>query len=353
GHSVRRAWPDAFCRQLRAEIEAHGLYLAAPKRARLMNLTIPHKAGDPEKPIKLDLLFPKLSLLIDTSVVADEDSRDKFMALTEERAPVYAPFLFTGSELFPEYIVGINLSDQWRQFVMDPTLGEYIFRKADSDEVVEYSDLAPGNSYRVTLKAWKTKLGHLAETDLPFALRLVGFTESPLGDHHGAPIVEVVSDTREPGDPSAAQLARAWRWYVELTVSEKNLLWGIQGVVMGSVIGAYKYVDKQANRTSDHLEITYYKVDRSKVKEFEAAWNEAARLAQRQRGYEWTRMYKAIAWEQSPFQYLCMRMWSQKVDKDYFLRHNRNVHDELESRIEAASEGREMNVYKYVVDDSI
>ncbi|KAF4749462.1 Integral membrane protein of the Golgi, partial [Perkinsus olseni] len=108
---------------LRAEIEAHGLYLAAPKRARLMNLTIPHKAGDPEKPIKLDLLFPKLSLLIDTSVVADENSKEKFMAMTEERAPVYAPFLFTGSELFPEYIVGINLSDQWRQFVMDPTLG--------------------------------------------------------------------------------------------------------------------------------------------------------------------------------------------------------------------------------------
>ncbi|KAF4700889.1 Integral membrane protein of the Golgi, partial [Perkinsus olseni] len=109
---------------LRAEIEAHGLHLAAPKRARLMNLTIPHKAGDPEKSIKLDLLFPKLSLLIDTSVVEDEDSKAKFMAMTEERAPVYAPFLFTGSELFPEYIVGINLSDQWRQFVMDPTLGE-------------------------------------------------------------------------------------------------------------------------------------------------------------------------------------------------------------------------------------
>lgn len=31
--------------QLRAEIESHGLYLAAPKRARLMNLTIPHKPG--------------------------------------------------------------------------------------------------------------------------------------------------------------------------------------------------------------------------------------------------------------------------------------------------------------------
>lgn len=32
--------------------------------------------------------------------------------------------------------------------------------------------------------------------------------------------------------------------------------------------------------------------------------------------------------------YLCMRMWSQKVDKDYFLRHNKKIYDELEGRIE-------------------
>ncbi|EER00770.1 hypothetical protein Pmar_PMAR002835 [Perkinsus marinus ATCC 50983] len=192
--------------QLRAEIESHGLYLAAPKRARLMNLTIPHKPGDPEKPLKLDLLFPKLSLLIDTSIVEDREAMERFMSMTEQRAPVYAPFLFTGSELFPEYIVGINLSDQWRQFVMDPSLGEYVFRRAEDDEIVQYNELAPGNSYRVTLKWWKAKLGHLAERDLPFVLRIVGFTESPLGDHCGAPIVEVVSDSREVGEPSAAQL---------------------------------------------------------------------------------------------------------------------------------------------------
>ncbi|EEQ99785.1 hypothetical protein Pmar_PMAR020242 [Perkinsus marinus ATCC 50983] len=115
---------DRERKPLRAEIESHGLYLAAPKRARLMNLTIPHKPGDPEKPLKLDLLFPKLSLLIDTSIVEDREAMERFMSMTEQRAPVYAPFLFTGSELFPEYIVGINLSDQWRQFVMDPSLGE-------------------------------------------------------------------------------------------------------------------------------------------------------------------------------------------------------------------------------------
>lgn len=41
---------------------------------------------------------------------------------------------------------------------------------------------------------------------MPQVLRIVGFTESPLGDHCGAPIVEVVSDSREVGEPSAAQL---------------------------------------------------------------------------------------------------------------------------------------------------
>ncbi|KAF4663924.1 hypothetical protein FOL47_005499 [Perkinsus chesapeaki] len=191
---------------LRAEIESHGLYLAAPKRARLMNLTIPHKAGDPDKPIKLDLLFPKLALLIDTSVVGNNSAREQFMEMTEERAPVYAPFLFTGSERFPEYIVGVNISDQWRRFVMDPTLGEYTFQKPGSEEIVGYSELVPGDSYAVKMKTWKAKFGRLAETELPFVVRIVGFTESPLGEHSGAPIVEVASDSRTAGDLSAAQL---------------------------------------------------------------------------------------------------------------------------------------------------
>ena len=70
--------------------------------------------------------------------------------------------------------------------------------------------------------------------------------------------------------------------------------------------------ERMTNRTSDYMEVTLYNVDKDNVKPFESAWNELSRLSQMQMGYEWTKMYKAIAWEQSPYQYISVKMWGRK-----------------------------------------
>lgn len=71
--------------------------------------------------------------------------------------------------------------------------------------------------------------------------------------------------------------------------------------------------------TPEYLEVIQYEVDRSQLKTFEKLWNDSAKRSQTQRGYGWTRMYKAVAWEDSPFQYLSTRLWENKpVDDSIF-----------------------------------
>merc|ERR1712070_991237 len=67
------------------------------------------------------------------------------------------------------------------------------------------------------------------------------------------------------------------------------------------------------NPESDFLVATTYVVPPEKKKAFESAWSDSARLAQRQPGYEWTKTYKAVDWEDSPFHYISFRMWNEEA----------------------------------------
>merc|ERR1711972_967118 len=83
------------------------------------------------------------------------------------------------------------------------------------------------------------------------------------------------------------------------------------GNILGAIYGTHVRREKVKNPESDFLLATTYNVAEDTKKKFEAAWSDAARLAQRQPGYEWTRTYKAIDWEDSPFHYISFRMWNQ------------------------------------------
>ena len=59
-------------------------------------------------------------------------------------------------------------------------------------------------------------------------------------------------------------------------------------------------------------------------------WNDSARLNQRQHGYEYTKLYKAISMEKSPFQYFSVRMWARSEDEEHFLKYSKfNTYYEL------------------------
>ncbi len=110
-----------------------------------------------------------------------------------------------------------------------------------------------------------------------------------------------------------------WRSYMDWTMGERMVFWAANGNIFGAIYGTRARKFREENKTSDHMELTFYdNVQKDKIKPFESSWNEFSRLCQRQTGYEWTKMYKSIAFENSPFQYLSVRMWTRKQHSDQF-----------------------------------
>ena len=90
------------------------------------------------------------------------------------------------------------------------------------------------------------------------------------------------------------------------------IFWASLGNIVGATYGYVSLKDRESHKTSDHMQVNLYRVPQKNIKAFESAWNEESRSAQQQIGYEWTKMFKAISWDYSPYQYICVRMWGRK-----------------------------------------
>ena len=114
--------------------------------------------------------------------------------------------------------------------------------------------------------------------------------------------------------PNSAQ--QLWMFYCSLSSGNKSAVWLANGLIFGSIWGTQDRLKKEEEQKADYLEIAEYKVQKSRIKDFEKMWNDSAKRSQSQRGYGWTRTYKAIAWEDSPFQYLSTRQWDAEPVED-------------------------------------
>ena len=121
-------------------------------------------------------------------------------------------------------------------------------------------------------------------------------------------------------------------------------MWLANGILFGSVYGTLERIKREEEVKPDYLEVTQYEVPKDRMKGFEKLWNDSAKRSQTQRGYGWTRMYKAVAWEDSPFQYLSTRLWEEKPVEDSI----------FEKRLdEAGIKPASKHEYVTVVDDSV
>lgn len=140
---------------------------------------------------------------------------------------------------------------------------------------------------------------------------------------------------------------RLWMFYCGLSSGNKSAVWLANGILFGSIYGTFERLKREEETKPDFLEVIEYRMDRSRMKEFERYWNDSAKRTQTQRGYGWTRMYKAIAWDDSPFSYLSMRLWEEKPVEDtiFFkkLEESEILHD---AKLERKQ-------YVTVVDDSV
>lgn len=140
---------------------------------------------------------------------------------------------------------------------------------------------------------------------------------------------------------------RLWMFYCDLSSGNKSAIWLANGIIFGSILGTSERIRKEADARTDFLEVTEYTLgSKSRTKEFEKYWNDSAKRAQAQRGYEWTRMYKSVAWEDSPFNYLSVRMWEEGPVADEIF--SKRISD---SGILASAPSRKE--YVTVVDDSV
>ena len=137
---------------------------------------------------------------------------------------------------------------------------------------------------------------------------------------------------------------KLWMFYCSLSSGNKSAIWLANGILFGSIYGTMDRLQKEAETKPDYLEVIEYEVPRGQMKEFEKMWNDSAKRSQTQRGYGWTRMYKAVAWEESPFQYLSTRLWEEKPVEDPIFQRR---------LAEAKIENVKRQEYVTVVDDSV
>ncbi len=142
---------------------------------------------------------------------------------------------------------------------------------------------------------------------------------------------------------------RLWMFYCSLSSGNKSGIWLANGILFGSIYGTNERLIRETEKKTDLLEIIEYRLTRGKerVKEFEKIWNDSARRSQNQKGYGWTRMYKAIAWNESPFHYLSCRLWEDAIVEDPLFEKQL-----VESRILDTDEPIRRQ-YVTVVDDSV
>ena len=140
---------------------------------------------------------------------------------------------------------------------------------------------------------------------------------------------------------------RLWMFYCGLSSGNKSAVWLANGILFGSIYGTFERLKREEETKPDFLEVIEYRMDRSRMKEFERYWNDSAKRTQTQRGYGWTRMYKAIAWDDSPFSYLSMRLWEEKPVEDTIF------HKKLEESKILHDANLERKQYVTVVDDSV
>ncbi|KAF8817712.1 hypothetical protein IE077_004613 [Cardiosporidium cionae] len=97
-------------------------------------------------------------------------------------------------------------------------------------------------------------------------------------------------------------------WYGDSLVWQKSAIWASFGAICGYFWGSHKHRQRVAKgEFANHLHITEFNVKVEDIGTFEEAWNSHARVTQKQPGYQSTKLYKAIDWDDPPLSYLQVR----------------------------------------------
>ncbi|CEL94164.1 unnamed protein product [Vitrella brassicaformis CCMP3155] len=139
-------------------------------------------------------------------------------------------------------------------------------------------------------------------------------------------------------------------WYNETNIETRMGIWMGMGALTGAVTG-FRSMAKKVYAKPTCLEVTEIQLPKSSIDEFEQLWNDHAGEAAKCEGYEWTRLYKAIDWENSAWSYLQLRMWRRP--KFRLMWENSDYAQQQEKKMLQVGAQIKKTRYDIVVDDSV
>merc|ERR1712216_896633 len=140
-------------------------------------------------------------------------------------------------------------------------------------------------------------------------------------------------------------------WYNGLHLGQRQIFFCMIGMNIGCFLGFKDRIEQERYGGSDCLTMVTYDVPPKRKGEFEELWNDQARLCQRSNGYEWTTMYKSLAFNQTPFSYCCFRMWFGDEQFATVLK-NTSAYKHLDKRLTELGVKQKITKFKSIVDDS-
>ncbi|VWU48237.1 conserved protein, unknown function [Hepatocystis sp. ex Piliocolobus tephrosceles] len=142
-------------------------------------------------------------------------------------------------------------------------------------------------------------------------------------------------------------------WYRNSSIGHRNFVWVFIGAFCGYVYGKLEYNKKKKGKGiyGDLIYIDEYIVDHKNINSFERNYNKLNIHSFKSKGYECTKLFKALNWEYSPFSYLQLRLWNDKVSYEQYIK-NKNITNLLEN-LKKNCKYYSTDEYQTVVDDSV
>lgn len=142
-------------------------------------------------------------------------------------------------------------------------------------------------------------------------------------------------------------------WYRTSSIGHRNFVWLFFGSFCGYIYGKIEYTRKKKNKGiyGDLIYVDEYIVDEKNIKEFEKNYNKLNIHAFKNKGYEYTKLFKAINWKDSPLSYLQLRLWNNANAYDAYMKSDSIT--ELANNVKKNCVTHSSSKYETVVDDSI
>ncbi|EDO06607.1 hypothetical protein BBOV_II006570 [Babesia bovis T2Bo] len=139
-------------------------------------------------------------------------------------------------------------------------------------------------------------------------------------------------------------------FYAYATLKQQHMVMICAGAVLGAIVGTKIRRKRVASgEFSDNLELVAYNT--SSIQDFESSWNRLARHAQRRPDYSYTRLYKAVNWDEPYPHYLQLRLWKYDDSLDKY--EETAPYAVLAKKVEAAASAVQAARPVTIIDDSI